>query len=293
MRSNVQYKGPSLIQPLLSTKPRILASKAREHILSMPSMFTAITSSILAFRAAATNVSKSSRRLEKDLASAERAQQPPDVKFWNNHEYQQLMHNTFGKHVVDGIHICCHCGAENDIIHFKGDHPFKHLTCHECDHTYCHKCTSSEILTHINPAYLLFQGQSVVQHSHRIGQICSNCGLTHRTILRKDDTISLDVKCACGTRSNEKWVAFVICSPDRFRWDPNAAAVQLKIRRAVRNVEQLARPEPVPVLKASHPFLEQICKPVEISCELRRQNAVCGRGRRVGWGERSVCISPT
>jgi hypothetical protein len=184
---------------------------------------------------------KSVRRVEKDLASAPRAELPQDPILWNDHEYPRLQEATLGRDVGDGCHLCCLCGTENGLVHFGGDYPLKHVVCRMCNHVYCKDCDSSEIMTQVPQAYLLLQGQKSAEHNNSVGQVCPNCGLTHRTTLRKDGSMNLGVCCPCGASSGDSWVAFYICPPDRFRFDPNAAAVELRVRRTSKKVAEMSR----------------------------------------------------
>ena len=204
----------------------------------------------------------SSQRLEKVLASARRAEAPPDKR--NHQEYARLIHATHGNDIADGIFVCC-CGAENDLVHFQGDYSLKHVKCRACNYTYCKKCTSSEILEPINVACLALN--STRQHSSlkgRIERICPDCGLTHR-----DGSVNLATTCPCGARPSIDWVSLYIGTTNNYRHDPNAAAVHLKIGRAMRTVERLAQSQPVPM----KPKMVQL-KPGPP----QRRNAVRGRG---------------
>jgi hypothetical protein len=207
----------------------------------MSGLFRAVSHSVRATRALVPSRTKSMRRVEKDLASAPRAELPQDPILWNDHEYPQLQEATLGRDVGDGCHLCCLCGTETGLVHFEGAHPLKRVVCRRCDHPYCKNCDSSEIMTQVPQAYLLLQGQKSGEHSANVGQVCPDCGLTHRTTLRKDGVMNLSVRCPCGATSSDAWPAFYICPPDRYRFDPNAAAVELRVRRATKKVAAMSR----------------------------------------------------
>ncbi|KAH6612552.1 hypothetical protein C7974DRAFT_323133, partial [Boeremia exigua] len=76
---------------------------------------------------------------------------------------------------VDGLWLCC-CGAENELVHWTGLHPFKYLKCEKCGHVLCGNCETTHILT------LWEQDPRVVVHGSelRMAQVCPSCGLSHR-----------------------------------------------------------------------------------------------------------------
>lgn len=61
-------------------------------------------------------------------------------------EYPHLM--TANNKQIDGLWIC-HCGEENYLVHYKGAHPFKQLSCTKCHHSMCNECQTSDIMTQI------------------------------------------------------------------------------------------------------------------------------------------------
>jgi hypothetical protein len=207
----------------------------------MLNFFGAVSNSVRAARALVPSRTKSVRRTDRDMASTERAEPPPDPIIWNGHDYPNLQQATLGKDVPDGIHLCCLCTTETDLVHFEGAHPLKRVECRGCGHKYCKDCSSTEIMTQIPQAYLLLQGQKSAEHNNSVGQVCPSCSLTHRATLKRDGTMNLDLRCPCGVESDDSWIPFYICSPNRFRFDPNAAAVELLIRRTNKKVAEMSR----------------------------------------------------
>jgi hypothetical protein len=197
--------------------------------------------------------------LERDLASAQRAEHFFTPSFRKDHEYSSLLHATHGPQIEDGMYVCC-CGADNTIVHFTGPHPFKHLNCRVCNHTFCNACTSSEILTPIHAAKLHPYAAHLATTNH-LGQICADCGLSHRAIDRS-------LQCPCGSTASADWILFAILSPDKYKYDPNAAFVHLKLGRATNAVEQMAGRE-VQQLR----YFDVPVK-VETTCTLKRRGAI-------------------
>jgi hypothetical protein len=176
-------------------------------------------------------------RPEKDFASGKRAEAPPGEDLWQDHDTPQLMQSLHANDIADGVWICC-CGTENEIVHFLGAHPLKTLRCRVCKHIYCQKCGSSDILTPFDPAVFPSYRRLDSKKCKRVGRVCSRCGLTHRAVSPDTGRVQFDLVCACGTSSSNDWITFYMGSPDKYRFDPNAAAVQLRHERTMRSVER-------------------------------------------------------
>jgi hypothetical protein len=204
------------------TKTKLIPRIAHSRMPSLISVTNAIRAA-LALRPAR----KSSSQLQKDLAHAVRAEAPPPPAIWTSHPYKNLLLSDNGlTNVGDGVFICSSCRAENILIHFKGDHPFKYLRCRVCEHVFCAKCPSSRIL------------QAAVVRSLRgcelqAGCLCPRCGLSHRAVLRRDG-LSFDVNCPCGNMYDSSWVRFSIGGAVDYRRDPLACANKLKLRKSLQ-----------------------------------------------------------
>jgi hypothetical protein len=207
---------------------------------------------------------KPCQTLSKDMATTQHAELPLRPNFREDHKHSNLLNATHGPEIEDGMHICC-CGAENSIVHFTGAHPFKFLNCRVCNHTYCNKCISSEILTQIKVTKLPAFQATLTTASH-LGQICADCGLTHRGVDKH-------VRCPCGTQSDADWITFAILSPDKYKYDPNAAFVRLKLGRATTAVEHLTQKSVPQQLKCF-----DVPAQVAPTCELKRWGAIRRKG---------------
>ncbi|KAF1920117.1 hypothetical protein BDU57DRAFT_403708, partial [Ampelomyces quisqualis] len=144
------------------------------------------------------------------------------------HDYARILQATHGNEMEDGVFSCC-CGAENPLIHYRGSHPFRTLRCRRCHHIFCSACTATQVLTPL-PGFQISVGRVKPSTAAHCGQICSSCGLTHRATRKFNGSISLPSTCLCGATSSREWLLFGIGSPDRYRYDPNAAFVQMKVR---------------------------------------------------------------
>jgi hypothetical protein len=221
---------------------------------TMAPTFETLAAAIVSFKP-----SKPRQTLDRTLASARRAELPLDPNFREGHKYENLLNVTHGPQIEDVIYICC-CGAKNTISHFTGAHPFKFLKCRVCDQTFCNNCVSSEILTLIKvPSLPAFQA-TLTTASH-LGQICADCGLTHRSVDK-------NVRCPCETQSNANWITFAILSGDKYKYDPNAAFVKLKLGRAMTAVEQRTQKS------APQPKCFDMPAQVAATCGLKRRGAI-------------------
>jgi hypothetical protein len=132
---------------------------------------------------------------------------------------------------IDGLWVC-HCGHENQLIHYTGDHPFKILTCGRCDHTFCDQCQTSEILTRIptNPTEV-YNERFHIHSEMPYCIVCETCGLSHRAkMMGGCIDFSID-RCACGNPVEGDKFGYFIGSVYEYRKDPEGTAVMLSLRR--------------------------------------------------------------
>ena len=164
------------------------------------------------------------QRPERGMGPDQRAEARPDALMWANHEYPHLAQMTHGKHMADGVFICCHCGTENELRHYLGNHPLKLVTCRRCDRTYCKECKSSAILTPFPAAVLLQSTRYAKSLKERSARLCSNCGLTHRR-----GSSGFSSRCSCGVRPSAEDITFALLPPDSYQRDPEGITVQLRV----------------------------------------------------------------
>lgn len=212
----------------------------------------------------AKEMSKFRRAQDKESISPDRAEAPIDPHLRDNHEYAGLLGVTYGKDMEDGAFACC-CGHENLLVHYKGKHPFHHLRCGSCDHIFCSKCTATEILV-VLPKSIDPTGPVKPEVADKYGQICSACGLTHRATQKFDGSVGLPSTCSCGAKSTGDWLRFGMASPDRYKYDPNQAYVQMTVQRGTQMYERIMRKEEEPTRQDSMTPLAQL--PVYIPPQL-------------------------
>ena len=177
------------------------------------------------------NKPKSAVRLEKDLREARRAEGIPDDSLWYDQETPNITRRNHGMNVADGAFLC-KCGTENTLIHFRGAHPFKHLTCRACGLVFSKRFACSDILQ--------IGVKDLSRHPNgelRIGQLCPGCGLTHRAFM-KNGTVSLDTMCVCGSLADESWLHFSIGSPMDYWRNPVTFPQELKIDHTLKLIEK-------------------------------------------------------
>ena len=194
-------------------------------------------------------------RLTTTLSKATRVNPPPKDTELDRTDYVDytdtkrnrlflLLHDSSG----DGLWKCCN-GHEQELVHWSGPHPFKHLSCIRCDHILCVHCCTTSILgvVHANTDGLIPLPSSDERANHLIhyGQVCPTCGLSHRAQLRVNtkapgahaSAISFhDVLCPCGCLSDKRWMQFKIGSVAEYRRDPLGASAELTRMRAERSV---------------------------------------------------------
>lgn len=130
------------------------------------------------------------------LKVVDRAELPVDPELRKDHKYRALLETTHGKWMEDGAYICS-CGEENQIFHYQGKHPLRRLQCGACDRVFNDdECFASEILTPIKRANIPTSGLNEY-HVYCMGQMCPQCGLTHRVGLREGSSPDFKVHCLC------------------------------------------------------------------------------------------------
>ncbi|CAG5175525.1 uncharacterized protein ALTATR162_LOCUS10621 [Alternaria atra] len=180
----------------------------------------------------ASNKPKSAAHLEKDLSKAVRAEGPPDENLWYGQENRNITHRNHGADVADGVFFCYKCNTENRMIHYRGDHPFKRLVCRVCDRVYSKGCATSNILQ-----VGVTKPSQQPSRELRIGQLCPDCGLTHRAVTR-DGMVSFDTTCVCGNVADESWIRFSIGSAMDHRCDPINFPTELNLGHKTKVIEQ-------------------------------------------------------
>jgi hypothetical protein len=190
----------------------------------------------------------------KALPTRVRAEQAPRTEEFHHCENPHIKLHTATN---DGAWWCSECKHENELAHYKGDHPFERLKCGKCDHTLCKQCLSTNILKMLPAAY--DNPQPVPIFASRLipyGVICSGpkgCGLTWRACrdksgairLRKKETIlSFLHQCACGQElSASTSIRFFIGSNADWRTCPEECYMRIKVERSERTIDQLPQEE--------------------------------------------------
>jgi hypothetical protein len=195
------------------------------------------------FQPLATLANKAKRPRRKTLTAAlseaQRINPPPssDAHEDCTNKFRQLVRY---KADGDGLWKCCH-GHEQELIHWSGAHPFKHLTCNRCDHILCEQCCTTDVIVVVQAeqdgTLPLFLPVGDVIH---FGQVCPFCGLSHRAVLAENSsTLSFNnVECECtfGYSSYNSWLKFRIGSIEGYRRNPHDAFAELSWQRAEKSV---------------------------------------------------------
>lgn len=142
-----------------------------------------------------------------------------------------------------GIWVCC-CGHDNQLVHFEGPHPFKKLTCGDCDKILCKNCLTTDIvipLKDADQATIAKQDMSKLRGlAEKLFQICPDCGLSTCAQIRNPDhhgerlcwvpvaSHSHSEMCPCGASAKSNWLKFVIGDPSTYRSNPAKALDDLK-----------------------------------------------------------------
>ncbi|KAF1845796.1 uncharacterized protein K460DRAFT_115288 [Cucurbitaria berberidis CBS 394.84] len=218
----------------------------------MPSIFRPVT----AFARKALKINKNAEKsLARKLDAADRAHPPPRFSIEGDYEYidytetsRDYLHHLLDKIDGDGLWKCCR-GHEQELIHWKGEHPFKRLRCNTCEHILCHRCESTTVLTRMEGDTVLPYEYHEVSGPISYGQICSNCGLTHRArgVQITVDTAAnervsnmtfANVVCVCGHRADNTWLHFWIGPIYEYRRNPHDAFASLSRQRAESSVRR-------------------------------------------------------
>src|SRR5690242_2613977 len=128
----------------------------------------------------------------------------------------------------DGLWLCC-CGADNELIHWTGPHPFKRLKCEKCENVLCRNCDTAQILTPCDE-------NAKVASDHnglRLAQVCPSCGPSHRACDFRGSTWdwASTKACYCGERPHSNWLQYTMKAPGMYKVDPTKVAQDMKIAR--------------------------------------------------------------
>lgn len=245
----------------------------------MPSIIRPMT----AFARKAFKPKKSAEKsLTRKLHTVERVHPAP--RFSCEGEYTDYTERgrdyLYLRHILDeingdGLWKCCR-GHEQELIHWKGSHPFKRLRCNSCDHILCPHCETTTVLTCLEGGRVLPDKCHGVSGLVSYGQLCPSCGLTHRarriqsttpraTTLRKDTdddekvttkvtnnrtlrgttirattttTVFDNVLCVCGRLADPTWLRFWIGPIYEYRGNPHDAFAHLSRQRAESSIRR-------------------------------------------------------
>ncbi|KAF2740339.1 hypothetical protein EJ04DRAFT_558879 [Polyplosphaeria fusca] len=152
---------------------------------------------------------------------------------------------------ADGAWWCCRCARENNISHWKGEHPFKHLECAHCSQLICKQCHTTGLLTWAKALELVSysNGEKLFANPVQVpqfagaevpyGSVCGDCGLTYRathyTIQKKSKgpfvEIQFETSCVCDNSNALNWRRFQIGTNDDWQVDPDACRQRWLERR--------------------------------------------------------------
>jgi hypothetical protein len=159
----------------------------------------------------------------------------------NQHRYPSLRALKTDEEIGDGIWVCCQCRHENILRHYRGQFPFKHLICHNCERALCPNYLTTEIASPI-PSGLTLAPRPSKGQELRYFQTCPSCGLSHRAEMgRKTEILDFcGITCAgCGAISDGDWPRVRIGSVEPYRRDPDASSARLDELRGERAAQQL------------------------------------------------------
>ncbi|KAH7391830.1 hypothetical protein BKA66DRAFT_439621 [Pyrenochaeta sp. MPI-SDFR-AT-0127] len=183
--------------------------------------------------------------LIRKLNRVDRVNPPPPQAFEEELKYADYTHCAYAgidqlHHLLDringdGLWTCCR-GHE-------GPHPFKRLKCFLCEHVLCGRCCTTEVLTLLNFGRALLNEYSEISGLVSYGQICPNCGLSHRAQIvdvkvdsastERQRTVTFsDLLCVCGRLSDNTWLHFWIGPIYEYRRRPHEAFAILSCQRA-------------------------------------------------------------
>ncbi|KAI8935752.1 hypothetical protein NX059_007272 [Plenodomus lindquistii] len=182
--------------------------------------------------------------LTADLTATERVNPSPHLGGQSVQGLEVVYRLTGPERTGDGLWKCCMGGHEQELIHWTGTHPFKHLKCLQCDHVLCRWCATTSVLTLLphdmpHPKIVFTLRDQTVY-----GQICPDCGMSHlarpvtsRQHILNDRIVSFKgTKCLCGFISDHTWLQFKVGSIDDYRQNPNEAWALLTAQRAELSV---------------------------------------------------------
>lgn len=226
----------------------------------MPSLFrpvAAIASKALKRRRSAAE------DFNKALNAAERVDPIPEGTDYTDKSFGHI-YRLLGERTGDGLWECCRghevsdqvrlhialsidpslSPPQQELIHWTGAYPFKHVRCTQCEHILCRNCCTTEVLSpleHESPRPNAFYGAT--EHV-MYGQICPGCGLSHRahTVQTLDGAVAdrivtfAHLTCACGLPATTSWLQFRIGPADEYRSNPHEAFATLSCQRAEHSV---------------------------------------------------------
>ncbi|KAF2630603.1 hypothetical protein BU25DRAFT_407896 [Macroventuria anomochaeta] len=161
----------------------------------------------------------------------------------------------------DSVWMCCCCGHETPLVHFKGAYPFKRLGCGSCNHVLCKHCETTETIT---PS----QGDDFAptqdEAELRQLQVCPSGHLSHRAVIPATDhrgkrlcwlpttSVSHAEMCSCGELAKCNWQKYVIGETWTYLREPMKAAHELQEKQMKKKKMAMTasnhpqkRPEPV------------------------------------------------
>lgn len=132
---------------------------------------------------------------------------------------------------------------QQELIHWKGSHPFKRLQCYLCDHILCRECCTTEVLKVLDFDQVRPMEYHEMSGVVAYGQICPNCGLSHRARILETKIYSTPTKrqqnitfsgvlCVCGRLADNTWLRFWIGPIYQYRCNPHGAFAVLSRQRA-------------------------------------------------------------
>ncbi|KAF2242508.1 hypothetical protein BU26DRAFT_510368 [Trematosphaeria pertusa] len=132
--------------------------------------------------------------------------------------------------VADGLWLCCHCRTESELELWRGDYPFKHLTCPRCDHIICRECCTTAVFTPLEEGSGRVLGwRGSPNEEPRFGQMDEVTQYREQTLMSFDFPEFL---CVCGYAADDTWIHFFIGLADEHRGNSDASAAQISVQKA-------------------------------------------------------------